>query len=97
MIDNQQVKCKINILFSVRWSFAVPVSQPLLAGGGGPKTAARPGRFRGGGPSRIYPSHHTPPHPSNNVPHIILPEYPSYFLTTISPSISFNLLYLRYN
>nr|DAQ00727.1 MAG TPA: hypothetical protein [Bacteriophage sp.] len=61
------------------------------------KTAARPGRFRGGGPSRISPSHHTPPHPSNNVPHIILPEYPSYFLTTISPSISFNLLYLRYN
>lgn len=97
MIDNQQVKYKIGILFSVSRSFAVPVSRPLWIGGAGPKTAARPGRFRGGGPSRISPSHHTPPHPSNNVPHIILPEYPSYFLTTISPSISFNLLYLRYN
>lgn len=98
MIDNQQVKHKIIILFSASRSFTVLVSRPLwIEGGAGPKTAARPGRFRGGGPSRISPSHHTPPHPSNNVPHIILPEYPSYFLTTISPSISFNLLYLRYN
>lgn len=97
MIDNQQVKYKISIPFSARRSFAVPVSRSSWIGGAGPKTAARPGRFRGGGPSRISPSHHTPPHPSNNVPHIILPEYPSYFLTTISPSISFNLLYLRYN
>lgn len=97
MIDNQQVKYKISILFFgslIVCRFCLPA---FVGGGAGPKTAARPGRFRGGGPSRISPSHHTPPHLSNNVPHIILPEYPSYFLTTISPSISFNLLYLRYN
>lgn len=97
MIDNQQFKLKISILFLDRWLFSAPICRPSWIGGTGPKTAARPGRFRGGGPSRISPSHHTPPHLSNNVPHIILPEYPSYFLTTISPSISFNLLYLRYN
>lgn len=74
MIDNQQVKHKI--IISCFPSF-------VDWGGAGPKTAARPGRFRGGGPSRISPSHHTPPHLSNNVPHIILPEYPSYFLTTL--------------
>ena len=98
MIDNQQVKYKISIIF-FRLADRLPFLFPVLRGWGGlvQKTAARPGRFRGGGPSRISPSHHTPPRPSNNVPHIILPEYPSYFLTTISPSISFNLLYLRYN
>ena len=53
MIDNQQVKYKISIPFSARRSFAVPVSRLRGLGGGGPKTAARPGRFRGGGPSRI--------------------------------------------
>lgn len=97
IIDNQQFKLKISIPFWLagRLPFLFPVLRGL--GGAGPKTAARPGRFRGGGPSRISPSRHTPPHLSNNVPHIILPEYPSYFLTTISPSISFNLLYLRYN
>lgn len=98
IIDKQQVKSKISILFFwIAGCFPFPFSALLGLGGAAPKTAARPGRFRGGGPSRISPSHHTPPHPSNNVPHIILPEYPSYFLTTISPSISFNLLYLRYN
>nr|DAM08403.1 MAG TPA: hypothetical protein [Caudoviricetes sp.] len=56
MIDNQQVKYKISILFSVRRSFAVPVSPSFVDWGAGPKTAARPGRFRGGGPSRTpYP------------------------------------------
>ena len=97
MIDNQQVKYKISILFFGSLIVCHSYLPAFVDGGGGPKTAARPGRFRGGGPSRISPSHHTPPHLSNNVPHIILPEYPSYFLTTISPSISFNLLYLRYN
>ena len=97
MIDNQQVKYKISILFFGSLIVCRSCLQPLQAGGWDQETAARPGRFRGGGPSRISPSHHTPPHLSNNVPHIILPEYPSYFLTTISPSISFNLLYLRYN
>lgn len=29
IIDNQRVKYKIDILFSVRRSFAVPISQPL--------------------------------------------------------------------
>lgn len=56
MIDNQQVKHKIIILFSARISFTVPVSRPLwIRGGLVQKTAARPGRFRGGGPSRIPP------------------------------------------
>lgn len=56
MIDNQQVKYKISIPFSARRSFAVPVSRLRGLGGAGPKTAARPGRFRGGGPSRTpYP------------------------------------------
>ena len=98
MIDNQQVKYKISIFFFGSQIVCRSCFPSFVDwGGAGPKTAARPGRFRGGGPSRISPSHHTPPHLSNNVPHIILPEYPSYFLTTISPSISFNLLYLRYN
>lgn len=56
IIDNQQVKYKISILFSACRSFAVLVSRPSWIGGAGPKTAARPGRFRGGGPSRTpYP------------------------------------------
>lgn len=98
MIDNQQVKYKISIPFSASRSFTVLVSHPLWIGGGLVQKR-QPGRADFGEVVRpaYPPSHHTPPHPSNNVPHIILPEYPSYFLTTISPSISFNLLYLRYN
>lgn len=97
IIDNQQIKHKISIPFSARRSFAVPVSRSSWIGGAAQKR--QPGRADFGEVVRpaYPPSHHTPPHPSNNVPHIILPEYPSYFLTTISPSISFNLLYLRYN
>lgn len=34
MIDNQQVKYKISILFSARRSFAVPVSRSSWIGGG---------------------------------------------------------------
>lgn len=64
MIDNQQVKYKISILFFGSLIVCRSCLQPLQAGGAGPKTAARPGQFRGGGPSRISPSHHTPPHPS---------------------------------
>ena len=53
IIDNQQVKYKISIIFRIadRLPFLFPVLCGL--GGAGPKTAARPGRFRGGGPSRI--------------------------------------------
>lgn len=56
IIDNQQFKLKISIPFWLagRLSFLFPVLRGL--GGAGPKTAARPGRFRGGGPSRTpYP------------------------------------------
>lgn len=89
MIDNQQVKYKISIPFSARRSFAVPVSRLRGLGGVGPKTAARPGRFRGGGPSRISRI-------SQYVrrPNIFLCSHPS------SPHdliISLILLYLRYN
>lgn len=97
IIDNQQFKFKISIPFWLASRLPFLFSALRGLGGAVQKTADPTARFRGGGPSRISPSHHTPPHPSNNVPHIILPEYPSYFLTTISPSISFNLLYLRYN
>lgn len=54
MIDNQQIKYKISILFFRivgRLPFLFPAPRGL--GGVGSKTAARPGRFRGGGPSRI--------------------------------------------
>lgn len=56
IIDNQQFKLKISIPFWLAGSlpFLFPVLRGL--GGAGPKTAARPGRFRGGGPSRTpYP------------------------------------------
>jgi hypothetical protein len=56
IIDNQQFKLKISIPFWLagRLPFLFPVLRGL--GGAGPKTAARPGRFRGGGPSRTpYP------------------------------------------
>nr|DAM89215.1 MAG TPA: hypothetical protein [Caudoviricetes sp.] len=56
MIDNQRSKYKISILFF--WLVdRLPFLSPTFASGGvGPKTAARPGRFRGGGPSRTpYP------------------------------------------
>lgn len=56
IIDNQQFKLKISILFLDRWLFSVPIFRPSWIGGAVPKTAARPGRFRGGGPSRTpYP------------------------------------------
>lgn len=97
IIDNQQIKHKISIPFWLAGRLPFLFSALRGLGGAVQKTADPTARFRGGGPSRISPSYHTPPHPSNNVPHIILTEYPSYFLTTISPSISFNLLYLRYN
>ena len=61
IIDNQQFKLKISIPFWLagRLPFLFPVLRGL--GGAGPKTAARPGRFRGGGPSRISP--HIPAYP----------------------------------
>lgn len=43
MIDNQQVKYKISILFSTRRSFAVPVSRSSWIGGGWSKKR-QPGR-----------------------------------------------------
>lgn len=43
IIDNQQFKRKIIILFSVRRSFAVPVSRSSWMGGAGPKKR-QPGR-----------------------------------------------------
>lgn len=56
MIDNQRSKYKISILFFGSLIVCRSCLQPLQAGGVGPKTAARPGRFRGGGPSRTpYP------------------------------------------
>lgn len=89
MIDNQRVKRKINILF-----FAQPVvCRPcfiIYIGWGGWTKKRQHGRANFGEVVR-------PAYPPPIIPHLILPEYPSYFLTTISPSISFNLLYLRYN
>ena len=67
IIDNQRFKYKISTLFLACRSFAVPVSRSSWIGGAGPKTAARPGLFRGGGPSHISP--HIPP---------ILTTYPAY-------------------
>lgn len=74
MIDNQQVKYKISILFF--WLVdRLPLLSPAFVGGGGwdQKTAARPGRFRGGGPSRTtpaYPAHPIPvPRNTNPVQH----------------------------
>lgn len=54
IIDNQQIKHEISIPF-FRLAGCLPFSFSDLRrlGGVGPKTAARPGRFRGGGPSRI--------------------------------------------
>ena len=64
IIDNQQVKCKISILFSDRWSFAVPVSRPSWIGGLGQKR--QPGRADFGEVVRpAYPSY---PHPSTTYP-----------------------------
>lgn len=69
IIDNQQFKWEISIPF---WLAGVCRSffPPFVDWGGRSKKTADPtARFRGGGPSRISPSHHTPPHLSNNVPH----------------------------
>lgn len=75
MIDNQQVKHKIIILFSARRSFTVLVSRPLWIGGGLVQKR-QPGRADFGEVVRpAYPKQY--PHPSNNVPHIPLPSYPT--------------------
>ena len=71
IIDNQQVKYKISIIF-FRLADRLPFLFPVLRGWGGlvQKTAARPGRFRGGGPSRISP--HIPTCPaSQHIPSLI--------------------------
>lgn len=47
MIDNQQVKSKISILFSARRSFAVPVSRSSWIGGAGPKNGSPAGPISG--------------------------------------------------
>ena len=47
MIDNQQVKYKISILFSARRSFAVPVSRASWIGGGWPKNGSPAGPISG--------------------------------------------------
>ena len=61
MIDNQQVKYKISILFSARRSFAVPVSRSSWIGGGGTKNGSPAGPISG----------------RWSVPHIPLPSYPT--------------------
>lgn len=61
MIDNQQVKHKIIILFSARISFTVPVSRPLWIGGGWSKNGSPAGPISG----------------RWSVPHIPLPSYPT--------------------
>lgn len=47
MIDNQQVKSKISILFSARRSFAVPVPVLRGLGGAGPKNGSPAGPISG--------------------------------------------------
>ena len=77
IIDNQQIKLKISIPFLASWSFAGPVLWLRELGGLTLKTAARPGRFRGGGPSRISrisPQSRIPLHVMR-IPHI--PTCPS--------------------
>lgn len=79
MIDNQQVKSKISIIFSARWSFAVLFPSLRRLGGAGQKRQLGRADFGGGGPSRIPPTY---PHISyilyqpilsfpNNLTHII--------------------------
>nr|DAS00123.1 MAG TPA: hypothetical protein [Caudoviricetes sp.] len=43
IIDNQQFKLKISILFSDRWLFSAPICRPLWIGGGWSKKR-QPGR-----------------------------------------------------
>lgn len=85
MIDNQQVKFKIGILFSARRSFAVPVSRPSWIGGAGPKNGSPAGPISG----------------RWSVPHIThIPTCPeSQHIPTSHHHliISLILLYLRYN
>lgn len=69
MIDNQRSKYKISILFFGSLIVCRSCLQPLQAGGAGPKTAARPGQFRGGGPSRISSSPNIP-HTSSQPYHL---------------------------
>jgi hypothetical protein len=47
IIDNQQVKYKISIIFSARRSFAVPVSRSSWIGGAGPKNGSPAGPISG--------------------------------------------------
>lgn len=65
MIDNQQVKHKIIILFSASRSFAVLVSRPLWIGGGLVQKR-QPGRADFGEVVR-------PAYPPPIIPHLILP------------------------
>ena len=47
IIDNQQVKYKISIIFSALRSFAVPVSRSSWIGGAGPKNGSPAGPISG--------------------------------------------------
>lgn len=59
IIDNQQVKYKIRIIFSARRSFAVPVSRSSWIGGGWSKKR-QPGRGDFG--EVVRPAYNTYPH-----------------------------------
>ena len=84
MIDDQQVKYKINILFSASRSFAVPVSRSSWIGGGWSKKR-QPGRADFGEVVRpAYPKQY--PHLSNNVPHTPNNTLISPITSRISPS-----------
>lgn len=61
IIDNQQFKLKISILFLDRWLFSVPICRPSWIGGGGPKNGSPAGPISG----------------RWSVPHIPLPSYPT--------------------
>lgn len=65
IIDNQQVKYKISIIFSARRSFAVPVSRSSWIGGGWSKKR-QPGRAYFGEVVR-------PAYPPPIIPHLISP------------------------
>lgn len=67
MIDNQQVKYKISILFSTRRSFAVPVSRSSWIGGAGPKNGSPAGPISG-----RWSVPHIPAYPYMSV----VPTYP---------------------
>lgn len=78
MIDNQQVKYKIIIPFSASRSFAVPVSYPLLEGGGGAKKR-QPGRPDFGEVVRpAYPPLHIPSYLTTCPAYPYMPVVPTY-------------------